>query len=173
MASLLSVGRHMYASIWSHLLESEREEAAFILAEAQELAGVTRFTGKDVYLVPHEDLQIHASCHIALSDEAQEKVLMVAWQRRLALVELHSHLGEWPAAFSPSDLLGLSEFAPHAIWRLGQPYLALVVTQSEFDAVFWATRDGLAGSLEAIEVDGKVYRPSGRTIKSLLEKRSG
>ena len=52
-----------------------------------------------------------------------------------SLVEMHSHIGPWPAGFSYADRLGLQETVPHMWWRLKKrPYLALVVTNCSFDA---------------------------------------
>jgi len=153
--------------VWQHLLSGRKEEAAFILSRVTEVEGAPQFVGEDLYLVPPHELLAHGAYHIALTDEAQEKIIKLAWKRRLALVELHSHVGDWPAAFSPSDLSGLSDFAPHVVWRLRQPYLAMVVASSTFDALVWSSRDSPPTSLDAIVVDVVRFRPTELTIRLL------
>lgn len=170
--TILQISTCMHERLWGHLLRGGREQAAFILAHVERNPNGVRMVGRQGYLVPPEDFQNHSWYHVALTDEAQQRILQSAWTAGCALVELHAHLGSWPAAFSATDMEGLLEFAPHAAWRLRQPYLALVVTPNGFDALFWASKDASPGALEEMRVDDQVFRPTGRTFTAMEKMAS-
>ena len=97
----------------------------------------------------------------------------MAWDKKLALGEFHSHPGGlWRAQFSASDIYGLDEFVPHVRWRLrGQPYFAIVVAPSDFDALIWRTPQ--AEALKEFQVGDRVLTPTGLTISSPRPEREG
>ena len=72
-------------------------------------------------------------------------------------LEVHSHLGKYPAEFSGSDYYGFEEFVPHVRWRLkGQPYAAIVFTKKDADGFVWLDRGNRPYRLRGIEIDGRI-----------------
>ena len=163
----------MYDSLRHHLLRGLEEQVAFIFAEGIDRDGDVIFRARELYLVPRDELSVQGPYHVSLTDDAQANIIKMAWDRRLALVEVHSHPGStWPAQFSPSDLWGLDEFVPHVRWRLrGSPYLAVVLGSSDFDALVW--RDRSPEPLASIEVSGRVLEPTGLTLRALRPALNG
>ena len=151
--------------LWDHLLDSDSEQVAFAFAEAICSEDGVIFRVVDVYLVPPNELLTQHAYHISLTDEAQAKIIKAAWDARSALIEFHSHLDfRFSARFSPSDLDGLDTFVPHVRWRLkGQPYLAVVVAPSGFDALVWRKVDPEA--LDCIDVGCHSLKPTNSTIR--------
>ncbi len=167
MPNTLRLNRSMCEQLWGHLHSDRQEQVAFVLAETVVGDNGVRFTGRELYLVPPEDFAIHESFHVTLTDEAQARIIKLAWGNKLALTEFHSHRDlNWPAQFSPSDLEGLNEFVPHVRWRLkAQPYLAVVAGSSDYDALVWRTET--PEGLGAILVGTQALVPTGLTMQAL------
>lgn len=163
----------MYDTLRGHLLRGRDEQVAFIFAESIDSDGAVSFGARDLYLVPRDGFLVQGPYHVSLTDDAQAKIIKMAWDKRLALVEAHSHpFADWPTQFSPSDLLGLGEFVPHVRWRLrGMPYLALVMGTSDFDALVW--RNSSPEPLTVIQVGDRVIQPTGLTLRELQQERDG
>jgi len=162
----------MHRALWRHLLRGKDEQVAFVFAEAVSDGGLT-LRADDLYLVPPEELLVQQSFHVSLTDDALAKIIKLAWDKRLALVELHCHTHPtWPAQFSPSDLRGFTDFVPHVRWRLqGQPYLAIVVAPSNFDALLWLAKSPQA--LDQLLVGGQLLQPTGLTLAALQPTKAG
>lgn len=110
------------------------------------------------YPVPSDGFLVHTGYHFELTDETSARVIKRAHDLGASLVEFHSHTGPWRAAFSPSDQLGFQEFVPHVWWRLkGKPYLAIVVTQTDFDGLAWTVGPKTPQHLDGIVVEGTVF----------------
>ena len=167
MGHSLELTDDMYDNLRGHLLQSNEEQVAFIFAETIDRGDGVVFGARDMYLVAGDELLVHAPYHISLTDDVQARIIKMAWDRRLALVEVHSHPGaDWRAQFSPSDLWGLDEFVPHVRWRLrGSPYLAVVLGSSDFDALVW--RDHSPEPLAHILVGDRVLEPTGLTLQAV------
>lgn len=92
--------------------------------------------------------------HVSLSDEVRASVIQWAHAENACLIEAHSH-GRWsPAAFSPFDMDGLSEWVPHVWWRLqARPYAALVTTTSDLDGLAWIDAPSRAEQVEGVAED--------------------
>jgi hypothetical protein len=154
MASLyLSAAQH--DRLWRHLLPvpHELEEAAFLLARP-DTAVTDRLVCEEVILLGPEDLAVQLSYHIELADHVRPRVIKRAHDTGLVLVEMHSHLGDFPARFSRSDLWGFEEWVPHVRWRLkGRAYGAIVVADGNFDGFFWSGQQ--PERLDTIEVPGQ------------------
>lgn len=166
MANVLIITPERYAELSQHLLAGREEQVAFIFASTSESSGGVVFQSVEHYLCRPGDYDDQARYHVELTDEAQARIIKIAWDRRVALVELHSHpMLDAAAAFSSYDVRGLSEFVPHIRWRLkGQPYAALVLGPHSFDALVWRTGVGNPETLLHLEVGEQHLRPTNRTF---------
>ena len=116
-----------------------------------------------------DDFVIQTSFHIELTDAVRARVIKRAHDLGATLVEMHSHLGKWPAQFSLSDIAGFHEWVPHVRWRLkGKPYAALVVTRKGFDGLAWIeSEDPVVAKLL---IDGAVECATGLSRKETYGK---
>lgn len=169
-AATLHVNPGLKTAIWSHLLpendESESiEQAAFGFAKTISKGEVTTFDVIDWLPIEKTGFAHQSGYHIELADEMRPFLIKRAHDLQTSLVEFHSHPFSIRAEFSPSDLIGLDEFVPHVWWRLkGKPYLALVVTPSQFDALAWVTSPRSPIPLRELHAGGVILRPSGLTL---------
>jgi len=151
-------------------LRSKPEQVAFMLGSRT--AEPDTFRLRELLTLAQAELDYRWS-HVTMSDESRRKLF--AWAARPAdiLVEAHSHgfLGD-PAAFSLTDLEGLSEWVPHMRWRLqGRPYGALVFGEESIDGIGWVDEATIlpVSSLEL--VGGVVLRATGRSYQYLARDR--
>jgi hypothetical protein len=165
MPVILCLPLSIQQAIWSHLLAGEDEQcesAAFAFAKHVEREAVHSFECVDWYAVPVEGFEIRSGYHIELTDEIRATVIKRAHDLNASVVEFHSHLGPWPAQFSPSDRMGLAEFVPHVRWRLrGRPYLAVVTTRTDFDGLAWVADSSGPVRLDGINLDDRLILPTG------------
>lgn len=163
MTVVLELPVHVKSAIWSHLFpgDEQKEAAAFAFVRHTEQDAQHLFEYREWYAVPPEGFEVRTGYHIELTDETRATVIKQAHDLDSSVVEFHSHLGPWPAAFSPSDQMGLAEFVPHVRWRLrGRPYLAIVATRSDFDGLAWIDKSPRPARLDAISVDGQLLIPT-------------
>lgn len=163
----------------AHLLDGIGEQVAFLFAQVSGSELLT-LEVRDSYLCKPDDYDRSGSLHVELTDEAQARVIKMAWDRRAALLEAHSHPDpRWAACFSPTDAAGLSQFVPHVQWRLkGAPYVALVFSPGSFDAVVWPRGGGPAEALKELTDGLHTLTPTHLTLRdpqlcSLLEGHDG
>lgn len=170
----ISFPAEMHDALKSHLLHGRTtEQVAFMLGEPSRSGGLD-LRVIDLYLVPSDEVDFGSSCHVRLADDVRGKVIKWAWDRDACLIEAHSHLGWYPASFSPTDLEGLKEFVPHVRWRLrGAPYGALVFTEEDLDGLIWID-DDCPGPIDAVHVEGRAsYTPTGLTIERFRRTETG
>lgn len=161
---ILALKRETQEALWRHLLPPGRtpEQAAFAFAIPEHRNGTTVFQGNEWYAIPPEGFESRSAVHFELTDAVRAQVIKRAHDLGASLIELHSHTGVWPAAFSPSDLIGFREFVPHVWWRLkGRPYLAVVVTRANFDGFAWLTGPDAPVPLAGILKDQALLEPTG------------
>ncbi len=150
------------AGLWAHLLppDNDIEQAAFLFGRVE---GDT-LSVVDARLLLRGDFVIQSRYHIELTDEARAGAIKKAHDLGAALIEAHCHPFDGGAEFSWSDEAGLRELVPHVLWRLpDRPYLALVIAPDAFDGLAWAERGAPPTTINGIDVDGTVHRPSGRS----------
>jgi hypothetical protein len=149
--------------MWSHLLSDPMaEQAAFAYVEGHLEDDRHRFSLTEWTPVSSDGFTARSGFYIELTDETRAAAIKRAHDLGTSLVELHSHLGRWPAAFSASDWSGFQEFVPHVWWRLkGRPYLAIVVTHTGFDGLAWITGPSEPQRLDALLVGPDTLRPTG------------
>jgi hypothetical protein len=163
----LNLGGGLKRRLWTHLLQNELEQAAFVFAKARVRDASTTFSAKDVYLIPPEDFDVQTGYHIELADGVRGRVIKQAWDTDTVLIEFHSHPGDTkPAIFSGSDLSGFDEFVPHCRWRLrGRPYVAVLVNAVGVDALAWAGDGQSPAPLETVRTGWlRKIAPTNRTI---------
>jgi hypothetical protein len=143
------------------------EHVGFFLADYD--SGERRFKLDEWIAIPSEGFEFQSSYHVSLTDETIALVLGRATAAECSLVEVHSHLGEAGAEFSPSDIFGLREWVPQMRWRLRQrPYAAMVWEEHSFDALAWIETSG-AEQVTEISVSGSEAIPA--TGLTLVELR--
>lgn len=101
-----------------------------------------------------------------MADRTRAALIKRAHDLDASLVELHSHPGPWPAAFSYADRMGLRETVPHMWWRLKKrPYLAFVVASSSFDALVWLDGPKMPRRLDGLVVGERFLRPTNFSLR--------
>ena len=136
----LKLDSDFQAQLWSHLLpkDTKKEQAAFLFCRTFSANDELVFEAIDYALLSPTDFAAQYSDYIELTDETRISLIKRAHNLDASLVEMHSHPGPWPAAFSFSDRNGLRETVPHMRWRLKKrPYMAIVVAPSGYDALVW------------------------------------
>lgn len=162
--ALLHIPKDVYCQVQAHLLctDSYSEEAGFVFARHVSRHDDIVFEFVEWRPVPPEGFVDRSYGHLELTDETRASLIKRAHDLDACIVEFHAHTGPWPAAFSASDLLGFREFVPHVWWRLrGKPYVAVVVTRKDFDALAWLTDPQTPQHLDGIEVEGSLRKPTG------------
>ncbi len=160
----------VYQATRRHLLptDSRLEQGGFMFARyAANGDGDAVFTYIDwIPLGPGDYAEQHRD-YLELTDAARGRIIKRAHDLGTCLVELHSHPGPYPAAFSLSDMHGFQDFVPHVRWRLqGKPYGAVVVAPSGFDALAWVEPANAPGQLHAIETDAGTLHATGLTLRN-------
>jgi hypothetical protein len=151
------------AEVWSHLFSDPRgrEQAAFMFVRTD--PGETAlFRFVEWMPILADGFEYQSWAYIELTDESRATVIKRAHDLCCSLVELHSHTGPWPAAFSWSDIEGFREFVPHVRWRLkGRPYFAVVVAKTGFDGFAWTTNAEEPVPLSGIYAGPNLLAPTG------------
>ena len=160
---ILNIQGDTYKGIVEHLLEKtpRTESAGFLFVRLEMLSEALLFEDIEWFPVPREGFMELTDCHFALTDKIRAEVIKRAHDLEASIAEFHSHFGPRPAAFSQTDIVGLQEFAPHVLWRLkGKPYLAVVVTHSNFDALVWMPGAQLPQPLDGIVSGEALIKPT-------------
>ena len=165
--ALVRIGAADLGRLRRHLLCTPRcEQGAFLFCRYSSSGDHHVFDCEDWLPLERADYEVQASDYLELTDAARARLIKLAHNRGICLVESHSHPGPYPAAFSYSDLTGLDEFVPHVRWRLrGRPYAALVFSQSGFDGLAWTDEGGTRPQqLAAIETETALLAATGLTL---------
>lgn len=166
MKPLIEIPKPTRMAVWEHLLpaKQEVEQAVFLYVNT----GERQWQVIEWEPILSEDFVIQTSFHIELTDALRARVIKRAHDFGASLVEIHSHLGKWPAQFSPSDKAGFQEWVPHVRWRLkGKPYGALVVTRSGFDGLAWIEETPVVLD---IVTDGATHHATALSMKEPYEQ---
>lgn len=152
--------------LMGHLLRplSIREEAAFLFARPAAEAG--SFDVVEAVKLEGRDFVHRLSDYLELADETRARLIKRAHDLDASLVEMHSHLGPFPAAFSHADMIGLEDTVPYIWWRLkGRPYFAIVVASGGFDALAWLKGPDQPQALQSIVADGRLLHPTNNSLR--------
>ena len=156
---IVSVPGQIYRTVRRHLLPSRRrvEEAAFLYVVPTEDA----FEYLEWFPVTASGFASRSAYHLELNDDSRAKVIKRAHDLGASIVEMHSHLGQGRARFSPSDIAGFRDFVPHVLWRLKHlPYLAVVMTRTGFDGFAWKCDPDAPERLHGIQVGNRLLTPT-------------
>lgn len=157
----------LYQELMGHLLPGDAltEQAAFLFASSQQRQETTLFQVVDYFKARSEDFVSQEGDYLQLSDATRAKLIKRAHDLGTSLVELHSHPGPFPVAFSLADRFGLIETVPHMWWRLnGRPYLAIVVGPTGFDALLWLDNPKIPRRLDGVRVEGRLTEPTNSSL---------
>lgn len=170
MVTALVFPASLYDRLLAHVGPSGVEQVAFML---------TRGTGTDLEVIAvlpaaPSWFETQTGYHVSLKDEVRGQMIKRAWDEGAGLAEAHSHIGAMRASFSPTDIAGLQEWAPHVRWRLaGRPYVALVFAGATFDALAWSSEFPAPIGIDEVRVDdGRQLAPTGLTARALGGERS-
>ena len=169
MKTVINLPAGTYEDLVAHLLpgDNPNEQAAFLFAAVKVTEqGVTLDVVDSAKLVA-ADFDVQAPDYLELADATRARLIKRAHDLGASLIEMHSHPGPWNAAFSRSDLLGLSETVPHMWWRLGKrPYAAIVIAPSGFDAMVWLDGPLSPQELDSLAAGSQILRPTNITIRA-------
>lgn len=169
----ITMSTDYFERISDHLGRSGTEQVVFLVLSQTTAADSRVFQVEDFYIVPQDGLVNESPFHVEVNGDTQAKVIKMAWDRRLALGEIHSHPGSASGtAFSPSDLDGFDEFVPHVWWRLrGSPYVALVFGDSDYDALAWIAGPNAPERVATLTVGARQYPPTGITFEEIQQQQ--
>src|SRR5260221_3028561 len=168
MKSILRISRELYDELMDHLLPGSafKEEAAFLFVRRKNSDDIMGFDVIESKNVLARDFSSECGDYLELADETRVELIKRAHDLGACLVELHSHIGPYPAAFSNADRIGLKETVPYMWWRLKKrPYLAIVVARSGFDALAWIENPTTPVPLNGITVDHRLLQPTNRSLE--------
>lgn len=163
MKAVLAIDTGVYGDVMGHLLPPgcAQEQAAFLFAHTARTDAQLLFEVIDARKLGPSDFVRQEGDYLEMTDAARAGLIKQAHDLGASLVEMHSHLGPWPAGFSHADRLGLKETVSHMWWRLKKrPYMALVVTQSGFDALLWLDNPKVPCALDALLVGENILKPT-------------
>jgi hypothetical protein len=162
----INITRQIWDSAREHL-DASAERVGFFLADWSSAA--SSFTVRTWKAVDEAGSEFRDIKHVSLSDATRAAMIQWAWSEDGCLIEVHSHGGWGPAAFSPFDIRQLEVWVPHLWWRLrGRPYAAIVTTTDDLDALAWVDSPVHPGQVSAIAAPALI--PASRA--TLSPKRS-
>jgi proteasome lid subunit RPN8/RPN11 len=129
----------MAALLRRHFFQNSLEQGAFLFARVEQKGESLDFFVVDQYLVPESGWERQHEVYLQMKDSERAKIMKMARDKGLSAIDCHSHPGaDDDVWFSPSDVSGISEFAPYAKWKLsGRPFAATVWAERSIDAVAW------------------------------------
>lgn len=156
----------LWRELKRHLFQNDVEQAGMLYADVHRSGEDLEFNVVETEHLAPADYDFQSAFHITLTDEARGRIIKRAWTSKRAIVEVHSHVGQFAVAkFSPSDIDGLAEFVPHVMWRLrGMPYAAIVATATAFDGMVWTSGDLPGEQLHGIRVGEVTIQPISATL---------
>ncbi len=153
MKNIIVIPETLACSMRKHLFQNEKEQGAFLFAQAQEREGVTLHV-QDVYLVPTRAWDVQMDVYLEMKDSERAKIMKAARDKNLCAIDCHSHPKSGSEVwFSASDVSGISEFAQYAKWKLdGKPFAAMVWGNGSVDAVIWCGDFAEAKAVDEVQI---------------------
>lgn len=167
MTTFIHIDKAIFTTLTQHLVSSDQdnEHAAFLFATSQ-VRSSTTFDVIAIHTVSRTELIIQGAEHLSLADEILGSLIKRAHDLNCSLIEVHSHLGPWPARFSLFDRTELRQIVPYMWWRLnGRPYFAIVMSHSGFDALVWLYNPGIPAALDGLVVGDTLLKPTNNSLE--------
>ena len=167
MKIFLQIEAKMFEDLTNHLLppDSVYEQAAFLFVSTSESKDRIYFKVLDIAKLGPDNFDSQFKNFLELADCSWSNLIKHAYDLDASLVEIHSHLGLYPATFSLADYAGLKETVPYIWWRLKKrPYLAIVVTATGFDALVWLDNPNIPLQLDGIIVGKSLLSPTNNSL---------
>lgn len=169
MSASLTIRSKLYSSCRRHLARGPEHVGFFLAKYDPEGRALELQTWRPI---PPEGFETQTEFHFVLRDDVRAEVIKWAWDQGACLVEAHSHHGDRPASFSPSDISGLEQWVPRLWWRLrGRPYAAMVIAGETFDALAWIDGANTPEQVAEIRVDKVTHLPTRGTLTRLAALR--
>ena len=139
-----------------HLFQNEIEQGAFLFARTETGEQTLSLVVEDFYLVPADGWDVQMDVYLQMKDSERAKIMQMARAKNLCAIDCHSHPHAGSEVwFSPSDILGITEFAQYAKWKLhGKPFAAIVWGEDSADAVVWSGGFEGPATADAIQILG-------------------
>ena len=146
----------IFTALHRHFFQNDLEQGAFLFARAEATSTGLRLVVEDYYLVPPSGWERQMDIYLQMRDAERAKIMKLARARGASAIDCHSHphsgADVW---FSPSDLHGITEFAPYAKWKLdGRPFAAMVWGEKSVDAVAWQGDFSRAEEVDEVRILG-------------------
>lgn len=167
MNTILKMPDDEFQRVHAHLIRpnADREQAAFLLVKRSDDSSLIAFNFLEAILLSSSDFASQWDDYIELTDEARLGLIKRAHALGASLVEIHSHLGPWPARFSEADRRGFVDTIPHMFLRLhGRPYVAMVFTETAFDALVWLDSPDRPVPLAGLWTGRSLLRPTNLSL---------
>lgn len=169
----LKMRRNNFIELKKYLLQDKIERVVFmyLIEETREKEKISFNVAELDFIRPNDSGE---SCYsLELKEKKQAEIIKKAWGGGYLIGEAHSHpFSKNGVCFSYTDLSGFEEFVPHIWWRLNnRPYIALVFSQTDFDALAWINNPTSPEKIEGIIVDGKLISPTNNTINILTNRK--
>lgn len=166
MRYVIVIPQNIERIVKAHLFQSEIEQGAFLFARIAESPEELSLTVVDHCLIPGAAWEEQSQHYIELKDSERAAIMKRARDGNFAAIECHSHPGSGKRVwFSPSDCIGIAEFALYGKWKLdGKPYAAMVWGESSLDAVIWNGDFAAPMQVDEVQIVGqqkKVFVPRG------------
>lgn len=157
MKKVIVIPGTKYRVLRRHLFQNKVEQGAFLFARTEATPTELRMIVEDHYLVPAHGWEVQMEVYLQMRDSERAKIMKRAGNKNLAAIDCHSHPGAggdvW---FSPSDVVGITEFAQYARWKLvGKPFAAVVWGEESLDAVIWHGEFSEAERVDDVRIVGK------------------
>ena len=169
----ININQTAWDVVYQHLLpkQAAKEEAAFLFGHYQPTSRNIEVTAYQ--LLSNRDFSSQELDYLELDETVRPALIKRAHDLSACLIEMHSHPGNLPAAFSNFDFIGLRETVPHMQWRLrDQPYAALVVADESFDALIWTQDISNPSCIAAINAGARALLPTNLSIRKWNDRNS-
>lgn len=146
--------------VHAHFFQNEVEQGAFLFAEAVQDEFSLDLVVSDFYLVPSRAWEVQMNIYLQMKDSERANIMKMAREKKLCTIDCHSHPSSQDDVwFSPSDILGITEFAQYAKWKLNsKPFAAMVWGEASMDAVVWQGEFTAAEAVTDIRITGATPR---------------
>ncbi|MCE7733591.1 MAG: hypothetical protein GPJ54_01855 [Candidatus Heimdallarchaeota archaeon] len=147
-------------TIQKYFFSSKLEQGAALFAQERWQNGNLILEVQDYYLVPKSGWEVQQDIYLQMKDSERAKILKMAIDKGLCLIDCHSHTGIFNKAFfSYSDISGITEFASYVKWKLnGKPFAAMVWSKGSLDSVLFQDEFNEAHQVDEIRVSNGIIK---------------